>query len=251
MVEQQQWSGVSLGQALEIAAGRLPREFQNWEEVPGELGRLAREQLLPTPVVTDSYGTRNRTSGRQPDSTHHDGLTLTDAIWETQGRQTDTRGRLLPTPRAQDGQRHNAPTEYELGREQGKDLLHVRLGRLPLLPTPGANDATGGEGPTRQARQETGETGGPSLRDIGHLLPTPRAADGGLTDSRGSLLPTPTSSGKRAPDYNQQARGGGGDDLQTAAHRLQPPGASTSPRSAAGNTCSDGPHPGQLTIGDA
>ena len=47
---------------------------------------------------------------------------------------------------------------------------------IALLPTPGANDSHGGEGPTRLARQEHG-TGGPMLRDIGHLLPTPAAQE--------------------------------------------------------------------------
>jgi hypothetical protein len=40
----------------------------------------------PTPAVTDSFGARNRTSGRSdPNSKHHDGVTLNDAIvlWST------------------------------------------------------------------------------------------------------------------------------------------------------------------------
>lgn len=43
------------------------------------------------PVTTDARGARNRTSGRSnPDSNHHDGVTLTDAV------------RLLPTPTGDD-----------------------------------------------------------------------------------------------------------------------------------------------------
>ena len=38
-------------------------------------------RLLPTPVVTDSFGARNETSGRQPDSQHHSGRTLGDVVW--------------------------------------------------------------------------------------------------------------------------------------------------------------------------
>jgi hypothetical protein len=34
----------------------------------------------PTPATTDSNGARNRTSGRQDGSKHHDGVTLNDAI---------------------------------------------------------------------------------------------------------------------------------------------------------------------------
>lgn len=75
-----------------------------------------------------------------------------------------------------------------------------------LLPTPGSNDSTGAEGPTRDARREEGRTGGPSLRDLPHLLPTPTTSDGqGATPNRRAkqghgqylndlkyLLPTPT-----------------------------------------------------------
>ena len=38
-------------------------------------------RLLPTPVVTDSFGARNETSSRQPDSQHHSGRTLGDVAW--------------------------------------------------------------------------------------------------------------------------------------------------------------------------
>jgi len=41
-------------------------------------------RLLPTPVVTDSAGTRNATANRSnPDSAHHSGTTLTDALLPT------------------------------------------------------------------------------------------------------------------------------------------------------------------------
>ena len=46
----------------------------------------------PTPTVGDSVGARNRTSGRSsPNSKHHDGVTLCDAI--TPGKS----GSLNPT----------------------------------------------------------------------------------------------------------------------------------------------------------
>ncbi len=48
--------------------------------------------LLPTPTVADSRNSRNATAGRtNPDSRHHSGMTLCDAMV------------LLPTPRATDG----------------------------------------------------------------------------------------------------------------------------------------------------
>lgn len=69
----------------------------------GDFQSLAREtnKLLPTPVVTDSYGSR-RSTARTEEWTSNEGTSLTDAIWETEGRETDTRGNLLPTPSARD-----------------------------------------------------------------------------------------------------------------------------------------------------
>lgn len=96
---------------------------------------------------------------------------------------------LLPTPSAYE----STPTEEFVEEMQEADIRPDRRLYMPgrkwhsqrtlsriapaLLPTPGANDMTGGEGPTREARQEKG-TGGPALRDIGHLLPTPQKSDG-------------------------------------------------------------------------
>ena len=60
-------------------------------------------KLLPTPVVTDSFGSR-RSTARTEEWKSNPGTTLTDAIWETQGRTTDTTGKLLPTPAARDGE---------------------------------------------------------------------------------------------------------------------------------------------------
>jgi len=71
------------------------------------------EALLPTPVGTDSFGARNRTSGRKTDSKHHDGTTLTDAIWITQGRTEDTMGNPLgePTNPQSDGGNESANSQ--------------------------------------------------------------------------------------------------------------------------------------------
>lgn len=69
----------------------------NQSESPGaavrpQLPMLVRE-LLPTPTAGDAKSSRNHAAGRSdPDSEHHDGITLTDAL----------RLQLLPTPRASD-----------------------------------------------------------------------------------------------------------------------------------------------------
>lgn len=104
-------------------------------------------------------------------------------------------------------------------------------GYSSLLPTPGANDMTGGEGATREARQEHG-TGGPASRDIGHLLPTPRAQNG-----------APRNGKVWARPLNEP------QNIENALARL--PGALTSPPSDGGNTPEATEHPGQRTIEDA
>ena len=71
---------------------------------PDESGlRQVAKKLLPTPVVTDSFGSR-RSTARTDEWTSNEGTSLTDAIWEVQGRETDTQGKLLPTPQASDGE---------------------------------------------------------------------------------------------------------------------------------------------------
>lgn len=54
-----------------------------------EAVRVKAPWLLPTPTVSDSVGGRNRTSGRtNPNSKHHDGVTLTDWIWLQRGESS-------------------------------------------------------------------------------------------------------------------------------------------------------------------
>lgn len=82
-------------------------------------GPSLREEirLLPTPVVTDSFGSR-RSTARTEEWESNEGTTLTDAIWEVQGRETDTTGKLLPTPQSADG-------------SGGRDAETVATGRRP------------------------------------------------------------------------------------------------------------------------
>lgn len=90
-----------------------------------------------------------------------------------------------------------------------------------LLPTPGAGDSHGGEGPTRAARQQHGATGGPALRDLPHLIPTPAARDakgphmeereGGLSlGGAMQMLPTPMA--------NPENPGSGGELRAALTH---------------------------------
>ena len=171
---------------------------------------IGSSSLLPTPQTADGTGGRLDRGAAENDWKRPSGTKAAKTL--------PTIAALLPSPSSSE----STPTEEYV--EEVRDHMadpHERLylpGRkwhsqrtlsrvVPaLLPTPGANDSTGGEGPTREARQEQGETGGPSLRDIGHLLPSPTVVDGTKgksgpnADSPRSrlanleqLLPTPTT----------------------------------------------------------
>ena len=214
--------------------------------------------LLPTPTVADSRGTRNATAGRSdPNSAHHDGTTLCDAI------------RLLPTPRTSDT---NGIGPHGTG---GPDLRTVvsemsRPSPGALGATPRATDGTKG-GPNQ--RGSSGDLMLPSA--VAHL-PTPRARDwkrGGKDGLEQALLPTPTVTqygGNQSPtpgasvrpSLNSLASGGSLPPTPTAADvdrasltmpRGNPTsrGAITNPPSDVGKPSSDGQLPGQLTIEDA
>lgn len=200
--------------------------------------------------------------------------------WEP---RTDAPGSLsLPTPQAADGKGGRIDTRETVlsGRRPSgaKASVSLRESLTYLLPTPGANDMTGGEGQTREARQESG-TGGPALRDIGHLLPTPMSAtyeqggdDGELRAAiqhgpGRRLLPTPRAASERtsrraataahsrsAPSLTQSLELARGEIPRELESLDEAPaswnGASTSPPSDDGNTSSDDQPPAQLTIGD-
>jgi hypothetical protein len=136
-------------------------------------------KLLPTPVLTDSYGSR-RSTARTEDWISHPGTSLTDAIWETQGRETDTLGNLLPTPRASDGNGLEP-----LSRELHRDKLETRLRRLP---TPTARLGREGGG-AAQAKRYTNPERSNDLDDAIKWLGEQTTS----TTEDAALLPTPTT----------------------------------------------------------
>lgn len=156
MVDNQQWSSVALGQAVEIARGELPREFNSWDEVPGELGRLAREMLeretddpalLPTPVANpDNPGA----GGELRAAVVHGEGRRNETGTDTLGRPNTGRpSRLLPTPTAaagdnasEQGPRHyiegsDNPTLLGAARRASGELRHSEDPHLLPTPTPG------------------------------------------------------------------------------------------------------------------
>lgn len=219
-------------------------------ELPDALA--AEVTLLPTPVVTDSFGSR-RATARTDEWTSNEGTTLTDALWQVEGRTTDTLGNLLPTPAARDGKGLDVDS-----KEGGPSLPQAARNLTPegdrrhLLPTPVANTenpGAGGElraaithGPTR--RNETGidTLGRPNSGRPAKLLPTPEASDG----TGGRVTSAETYAKGKRPSGAKAAT-----TLRTALEHETSSGGSTSPPSDDGSGSSDDPPHGQLTIGDA
>lgn len=186
-------------------------------------------QLLPTPTVSEANGIGHAADG---------GMNLRHTI------------SLLPTPAAADGERQS--TAYSRGNPTLAGAL---------LPTPTATPYGNNQSPS------PGATVRPSLDSLAPtLLPTPTVADSRgtrnhrpdgtpyssgygttLTDAT-TLLPTPRATDDTKGGPNQ--RGSSGDlTLPSAAHRVSS-GASTSPRSAAGNTPSGDSPPPPPTLWD-
>jgi hypothetical protein len=134
-------------------------------------------KLLPTPVVQHSA---RRSTARTEDWKSNTGTTLTDAIWETQGRTTDTQGKLLPTP----------TTQPATGNGHARNLSK----EAKMLPTPMANPENPGAGGELRAaivhgeerRNETGvdTMGRPNLGRPPTGEPTPPPSGAGKS-SRG------------------------------------------------------------------
>jgi DNA (cytosine-5)-methyltransferase 1 len=73
-------SGPSLDQALEIARGELPREFESWAELPASWQPV--EKYLPTPIAGDAKSARNNTQNDGAGSKRgNPGMTLSDVVY--------------------------------------------------------------------------------------------------------------------------------------------------------------------------
>lgn len=183
---------------------------------------------------------------------------------------------LLPTPNAYEStpaQSYVDEVRENLGDPHKRLYLPGRkwhaqrtLSRIaPLLPTPSASDSTGAEKETREQRQKKG-TGGPSLRDLPKLLPTPTVGDAhssgnrklpgsnahpgtSLTDAivREKLLPTPTVNDARNTGGPSQEKR---RSLPLTEIAKDVSGGSTPRPSYVGSESLIEVHPGQLTIED-
>lgn len=109
----------------------------------------------PTPVVTDSLGARNRTSGRtDPNSKHHDGVTLNDAI------------QMWSTPRASDCEGGPDLVRRDTGAPQSNLITQVALWSTPTVSV-----TTGGQMSRGQDRQDELLLNGQAQLVSSHLVP--------------------------------------------------------------------------------
>jgi DNA-cytosine methyltransferase len=196
-----QWSAPSLEQAVELAKGELPREYESWDEVRG---RSAGMQMFPTPTARlgEEHGTPN--------------VQTAQARMDAGRRNLDDSVALLPTPEAKLSD--SGPDYARANREGsgGDDLTttvfraFVNDGADPdrVLPTPTARlgDGRGASHPDRRRElrgERSGELDEVAVHELGEArnLPTPTARDGKGANQRGddsclhgALLPSPVAS---------------------------------------------------------
>jgi hypothetical protein len=231
MVENQQWSAPSLAQAVEIAQGILPREFDSWDEVPG---RSREGALLPTPRTNDGTGTFPLERPEDMDNLAtrvHRHLLPTPTASDSRGKSAGWEGReggpdlaaavepLLPTPTAWLGRRpENATADPEraASREhagsRGKrsvELPEALAAEVKLMPTPTAMDAAGSRNSTARRRDDSTGNPGDTLTDA--VWKTVGAPEWALVkDGTTPLLPTPVA--------NPENPGAGGELRAALTH---------------------------------
>lgn len=167
-------------------------------------------KLIPTATAKDADSSRSRTAVRNepPIRESQMGETLTDYVDPTNS------GRLLPTPRASDGEknvRSQQGAEAEVARKgiSGVDLDTATR----LLPTPFASDWRSGE-----VSQATLDSNSRPLREQVKLLPTPRVYD---AEHRGSGLTPAEAAGTTRPSLSSVVKEG-----EAPTGRLNPEWAS-------------------------
>lgn len=136
------WAQPGLEQALEIAQGILPKEFESWDEVPG--GSRPPDEgmaLLPTPQARDFKG------GSAESHPGQLGWSLPTAVENDLPEGND--GDLLPTPAARDFKGVSSPAWRNRPGVKGTPTLPDALfapdrpaedDGQELLPTPTAMD---------------------------------------------------------------------------------------------------------------
>lgn len=135
--------------------------------------QIALRENWPTPTVGDSKSAANATASRQPGSTHHAGVTLTDAIrtWPTPiRRDARTFKGAKRSPNAQGGE----PLAVIVGLNAGADAanLGAAIQQTPLWPTPAGIGGADGHS------SELGQAAKAGIPGKARVYQTPRASDG-------------------------------------------------------------------------
>lgn len=131
------------GQMVKTADQVVQLAFENGLKV----SPAVTASLLPTPTAIQS---RNATSGRQPDSQHHAGVTLHDLVFD---------GSLLPTPNTMEHREIKTPEQIAALRAKSpggyRNLREIVINEMPeadLLPTPITGEAKHGDSPSEWNR---------------------------------------------------------------------------------------------------
>ena len=155
-----------------------PNAGSNRRSQPAGLGNQVRS-LLPTPVASPSGNAPEVHLRKKPGR----GV-VTDLAIVVEHGLLESGGRLMPTPKAADGE-FSTPSTSGRPVEKSTHLGTIAMlvsGELEhrrtsgLLPTPDASLGSRGGPQHPEKRREGGHSVG--LQDAIHLLPTPSAADG-------------------------------------------------------------------------
>lgn len=210
-------------------------------------GSSSSPGLLRTPTAQLAVNGGSRHPDKRREGGH--GPTLADEIEH-----------LLPTPTSnisgRMGEQHTA-----MRRSIGRNTPSQLEAAAQLLPTPNATDSQGGPRAVPERRTSRGPDHGPRLRDVAPgLLPTPAARDwkSGQSNLIGTnarplnevvemLLPTPMAADGGLSRGTTGGGGGGGFGLRDASRKISR-GAPTSRPSADGKPSLAGPPPGQLSL---
>lgn len=179
-------SSVGLNQAIELAQGILPKEFESWDEVPDSLKPVPEGSLFRSPKASEGSG---GALGEAEALKRGNTVGVRDQVMDLVALQGLPVSRvvdnvLLPTTRSQNGEnRNNKIWERPPGLPQNlENALYV------TLPTPVASEGT--KAPAQQDAETKGKTGQVWLSNVAKgisnetLMGTPRVSSANSSTSR-------------------------------------------------------------------
>lgn len=168
-----------------MTLGGVAYEQPTWAPRMGGIGSSSLQDLLPTPVAQPSGNSPENHLRKKPGRE-----VVTDLAILVENGLLESGGKLLPTPRASEGDKGGP-------NQRGSKGDATLSGLVTLLPTPSAADGVGGR-----------------HNSEGHQITLP----GVVRELATSLLPTPVTSDSRGVGIH----GVGGQDLRTAISELLP-----------------------------